>query len=249
MNTTASSDAQVRLTASQTKEFYHDHFVAEQMSAFGQMLGPRLTEEDRVVDIGGGCGYFAGAVARRFGVPVAVIDTDPRSIEHCREAGIQARQADALAPCIEGNETIACFNMVLHHLVGPNEGATRQLQTQALRAWHGQAHYLFVNEYIYESYGPAQGVSGRVIWVVTSSRVLSMLAKAVARIVPSLRANTFGVGVRFRTRADWLRLFDAAGYEAVESTRSVEDLISPARRLLLIGSARRDSFLLKPKSI
>ena len=58
---------------------------------------------------------------------------------------------------------------------------------------------VFVNEYIYELY--VGNVSGWLIFQVTKSRVLSWIGRVVSTVVPSLRAKTFGVSVRFRTHA------------------------------------------------
>jgi len=241
------TEKQKRLSSQQVQAFYHDYFVTEQVGAFKELLGEKVQPQDLVADIGGGCGYFAKAVTDHLGVSTVVIDVDPESIETCTVAGIPARLSDALHPKIQGDETIASFNMVLHHLIGHDERRTRQLQTQALVAWHSQVRFLFVNEYIYESYFH-KPLSSWLIWTITSSKLLSAVGTLVARWVPSLRANTFGVGVRFRSKEDWQRLFNEAGYEVLDSCRGIDDAVSLARRMMLIRSARRDSFLLRPKT-
>jgi hypothetical protein len=240
------SEQQKKLSATQVQEFYHDLFVSEQVGAFTQALAGTLGPQDLVADIGGGCGYFAQALHQHLGVATVVIDMDPASVAACTAAGIPARLSDALAPAIAGDETITAFNMVLHHLIGHDEGQTRDLQKKALVVWRQQVRHVFVNEYIYESFVFPR-LSSWLIWSVTSSRLLSQLAKAVSRFVPSLRANTFGVGVRFRSADDWRELFDEAGYEVLSSYRGVDDAVSWARRMMLIRSGRRDSFLLKSK--
>lgn len=242
------TEQQKKLSATQVLEFHHDLFVSEQVSAFTQALAGGMDSHDLVADIGGGCGYFARALNQHLGVATVVVDVDPASIAACTAAGIPARLSDALNPAITGDETITTFNMVLHHLIGHGEGQTRELQKQALKVWHGQVRHVFVNEYIYESFAFMR-FSSWMIWSVTSSQALSNLAQLVARWVPSLRANTFGVGVRFRSADDWRRLFDEAGFEVLSSHRGVDDAVSWARRLMLIRSARRDSFLLKPKPL
>ena len=68
-------------------------------------------------------------------------------------------------------------------------------------------------------------------------------------MVPSLRANTFGVGVRFRAADEWSKLFRQAGYEVVASQRGSDERVSLGRRMLLIKSCRRDSFVLARKSL
>jgi hypothetical protein len=141
---------------------------------------------------------------------------------------------------------VACFNLILHHLVGDSEAATRALQRRALERWRGQARFVFVNEYIYESF--VGQLSGWLIYQITSSRVLSWLGRQVARLVPAFRANTFGVGVRFRAHDEWKRVFAEAGYDIAGEITGADEHVSPPLRLLLIRTIRRDSFLLHPRS-
>lgn len=136
------------------------------------------------------------------------------------------------------------FNLILHHLVSPGLTTTLTLQRRALEAWGCRAVSLFVNDYIFHTY--LSTLSGRVIYEITSSRLLSALASVVSRVVPSLRANTFGVGVRFRGRDEWVRIFESLGFKGAGFVRVAEETVSPARRLLMIRSCRRDSFLLEP---
>lgn len=235
--------SQRRLAPEQTAEFYHNHFVADQVAGFLQLAG--RSGDGVVADVGGGCGFFARALQAASPWTARVLDLDPRSVEICRQNGVQAEVADALAPPQRGDEAIASFNLILHHLIGRDEASTRALQVKALRAWLGRSPRLFVHEYIYES-GAFGGVSAYLIYAITSSHLLSWLGRSVSRIVPSLRANTFGVGVRFRSAAACAELFDEAGWRLQSQVRGVEEPISLARRLLLIQSCRRDSFLLVP---
>lgn len=232
------------LSADRVAEFYHDHFVADQVTDFVALAAPALPKGAVVADVGGGCGFFARALSQRVAVQVRVLDTDPVSVETCHQHGVQAQRSDALAPDITGDEQVVCFNLILHHLVGASGMQTTDMQRRALAAWHGSTPRVFVNEYIYESYG-AEKLSAWLIWAITSSKVLSLIARAVSRWVPSLRANTFGVGVRFRSAADWHAMFASTGYEVIASQRGHDEPVSLARRLMLIRSCRRDSFLLR----
>lgn len=235
---------QRQLAQKQVEAFYVDVF-AEQQAADFRKLVPSIPPGKAVVDVGGGCGYFAGAVAVT-GVPIRVIDRDLKSIEVCRTrlAGrVEAELGDALNPQPRGDEGVVCFNLILHHLVGQDERATRSMQAQAISSWRGLADYVFVSEYVYDSFlGDA---SGRLIYAITKSRVLSTICAAVARVVPSLKANTFGVGVRFRSRASWHKLFAECGFEVVGESRT-HDAVAAPLRLLMIKEIRRDSFVLRP---
>ena len=106
-------------------------------------------------------------------------------------------------------------------------------------------NYIFINEYIYESM--ILDLSGRLIYEITKSQVLSFLGKMVSYVVPSLRANTFGVGVRFRSNKGWTDIFDSMGFKVVNFIKGAPEPVSFARRLLLIRECRRDSFLLTNK--
>jgi hypothetical protein len=234
--------SQKTLSHGQIEEFYHDNFVEEQWRDFDQLVaeGP----EGVVVDIGGGCGFFARAVSSRSGRSVRVIDSDPVSIAKCAENGVPGIIGDALRPREQGDEGVICFNLMLHHLVGADENATRALQLQALRAWHGEGRRIFVNEYIYESF--VGNASGRLIFAITSSAFLSRVGRIAARFVKSLEANTFGIGVRFRAHDEWKDLFAEAGYRVADCRIGRPEDVALPLRGLLIKDIRRDSFLLEP---
>lgn len=225
--------------------FYHDLFVKSQVEDFAEICAPVLDRGKVVADMGGGCGFFAAAIARDLGLPVRVVDADSVSVEVAKKAGVEAVVGDALQWRPAGDESSACFNLILHHLVGNGEDETTRLQMQALERWKGSAVRLFVNEYIYDSY--LEGISGRLIYRITASSLLSSIAGFVARFMPSLRANTFGVGVRFRGEREWRHLFERNGWCVTEYNRGAEEGVSLPRRLLMIKSCRRDSFVLMEK--
>jgi hypothetical protein len=232
----------------QIEEFYVDCFAVEQANHFERLMRSRDTRPEGVVtDIGGGVGYFAREIRRRTGSMVRVIDTDSASVNACNalgDPGIAAVREDALKPSFRGDEAVACFNLVLHHLVSATEQKTRALQVSALRNWRGHTEYVFVNEYIYDSFlGDA---TSWLIFAITRSKMLSMIGRIVGTFVPSLRANTFGVGVRFRSHDGWLRVFEEAGFVVVDVVEGEKDDIPLPQRLLLTREVRRDSFLLAP---
>lgn len=237
---------QKALSAEQVEAFHHNEFVADQVRHFGLLFKAAEVRPRLVVDMGGGCGFFARKLADVTGFAVRVVDMDPASVEACRAAGIDASVGDALEPQMSGQEDIVSFNLILHHLVSGSEPVTRALQMRALSVWRGHAQFVFVNEYIYESF--VGHLSGWLIYQITKSPVLSAMAKLVSRVVPSLRANTFGVGVRFRAHDEWRRLFDEAGFEVVSTELGRDEPVSLARRVLFIRTIRRDSFVLRPKT-
>lgn len=235
------------LAQDQLEAFYHDNFVKSQVADFISLTSSFINpSSDVIVDIGGGVGYFAKAIQNTIDMPVRVLDSDNQAIVLCREAEIAAVQDDALNPTIVGDETIVCFNLILHHLVGVSEHKTRHLQEHALSVWRSTARLVFVNEYIYESY-VFNNLSGRLIFQITRSAILSTIGKFIAKFAPSLKANTFGVGVRFRSHSEWREIFASLGFDVLDTVIGPQEYISWPRRCLLIKNCRRDSFLLKPK--
>lgn len=234
--------SQRTLNQPQIEAFQHDLFVTAQLRNYCELISPRLPGPHTVVDVGGGCGFFAHALRRRLGCDVRVIDSDPSSVQACLQKDVPAEVGDALAPVIRGDEDVVCFNLILHHLIGADERSTMALQRTAVTNWRGRTRFVFIDEYIYDSW--IANISGALIYAVTSSKWLSAWASGISRFVPSLRANTFGVGVRFRSHAEWMRVFRDAGFDVAAHERGREEKVSLARRLLLIRSCRRDSFVL-----
>jgi hypothetical protein len=222
--------------------FYHDNFVRDQVRDFRRLVDSKAAS---VTDVGGGCGYFARGLQEATGCSVRVIDADPESVRACKQAGIEAEIGDALVPRIGERQDVVSFNLILHHLVAGSAGETRLLQRKALENWRGSAGLLFVNEYIYDSW--LGDLSGWLIYQVTRNPVLSAVGKWGARYFPSLAANTFGVGVRFRSQESWVSLFRDAGYTVCGTVAGEREAISPLWRLLLIRRISRDSFLLESR--
>ena len=71
---------------------------------------------DNIVDMGGGCGFFARALQNRIHQKVRVLDSDSQSIDFCKQEGIEATYRDALKPTVVGDEKLVCFNLILHSL-------------------------------------------------------------------------------------------------------------------------------------
>jgi hypothetical protein len=241
---------QTTLSPSQLEAFYHDAFVRDQVNDFDLLIGAQLkaanASERVVVDLGGGVGYFANEIKRRFGYTVRVIDMDPVSIEKCRGKDLQADVGDVTALPPKGDEQVVCYNLILHHLVGKSSLDTYNLQSKALMNWKHNGNAIFVNEYIYESYIP--GFSGWVIYKITSSQLLSSIGKLVSRVIKAFKANTFGTGVRFRSDSEWIALFANAGFIVSAQTIGDAERVAPPLRLLLIKSIKRNSYLLVAKA-
>jgi hypothetical protein len=236
---------QKKLNQEQVAAFYHDEFVRRQVSHFREIALHSIKAGTVVVDIGGGCGYFADAIKTELNLSSRVIDMDPVSVESARRLGVEAMVGDALHPEKKNDESLVCFNLILHHLVAISENETLELQARAIANWRGGGVKVFVNEYIYESW--FGDLSGWLIYQITKSKFLSKVGLSVSRAMPSLKANTFGVGVRFRSASEWKRIFENAGFLVEAELKGEEEFVSLPRRLLLIKNIRRDSFLLAAK--
>jgi hypothetical protein len=230
------------LNADQIAAFYHDVFVQQQVEHF-KKIALHIVEPGKViVDMGGGCGYFASVIKRELNISTRVIDMDPVSVESARSLGVEAVVGDALRPVKKQDESVACFNLILHHLVANSETETLALQSSAISAWRENNVKVFVNEYIYESW--IANFSGWLIYQITKNKLLSAIGSAVSKVVPSLKANTFGVGVRFRSNSEWKKIFEKSGFFVKDELRGEPEFISLPRRMLLIKEIRRDSFVL-----
>jgi hypothetical protein len=233
---------QKTLAAHQVSAFYHDGFVRSQVKHFESIAMPILNNEKVVVDIGGGVGHFAKAIKDRFNIDVRVIDTDPIGVDSAKKLGVDAVIGDALRPLKKGDEGVACFNLILHHLVGSTERETLQMQVDAITAWKSKKIIIFINEYIYDSW--FRNIAGWLIYQITKSKGLSAICRLIARFIPSLRANTFGVGVRFRGNQEWRNIFENSGFAIMGEVKGERERVSIPMRLLLIKEIRRDSFVL-----
>ena len=233
------------LNSEQISAFYHDEFVRQQVNHFKTIALSSGKDGDFVVDIGGGCGYFAGAIKRELNLFTRVIDMDPVSVDLALKLGVEAMVGNALQPDKNNDEGLVCFNLILHHLVASSESETLALQMQAISNWRESGVKVFVNEYIYESW--FDDLSGWIIYQITKSKFLSNVGEIVSKVIPSLKANTFGVGVRFRSSTEWKKIFNNTGFMIEAELKGEEEFISLPRRLLLIKNIRRDSFLLAAK--
>ena len=233
------------LKTEQVEEFYHDVFVTSQVRDFVDFVGQTKLPVKKVIDIGGGCGFFADALAQKPDVEAQAIDMDPDSAAASIEKGTPAEIGDALNLAQRGDEDVVSFNLILRHLVAASDIETEAMQKRSVAVWQHKAKAAFDNEYIYGSY--IGNASGWLIYQITSSQLFSALGQAVAKFVPSLRANTFGTGVRFRANQEWIDLFDSLGFKVAAYRRGPEENVSLARRMLMIRSCRRDSYLLVAK--
>src|SRR3546814_12838548 len=96
-------NTQTKLSAEQIAAFYHDEFVEDQVRDFRALIdGDRA--DTVIVDIGGGCGFFARRLRDVAGERTRVVALDSRSIEECARLGVEGQIGDALNPVPVGDE-------------------------------------------------------------------------------------------------------------------------------------------------
>lgn len=233
---------QRKLDESALQAFYHDEFVTDQLRDF-LILTNDISKQGTVVDVGGGCGFFAKGLCTLQELNVRVLDMDPKSVATCLAKGVFAEVGDASNPPVHGDESIVCFNLILHHMVTDSEKATKMMQQEVLMAWKGRVKGIFVNEYIYESF--IGNVSGWLIYQITKSKILSALGRLFSKVFPAFKANTFGIGVRFRSHDEWVSMFEAVGFHVKRVSIGNAERVAAPLRTLLIKQIRRDSFWLE----
>jgi len=231
------------LSKEQLSDFYIETFVAEQKAHISRLLKTD-TPDLKIVDVGGGAGFLASAVGKELGFAVTVWDIDPEAVRLARLRGVNAVEKNILTSIEKQPVDVMFFNLVLHHLVGSSNKQTLETQRVALENAKRCANTILVHEYIYESYFFDE-LSSWLIWLLTSSTSLVRLLRMIGKIVPSLNANTLGVGVRFHCKSGWKRQFEEAGFMVVNSIDCQREHVSLARRILLIRNLYRTTFLLK----
>lgn len=238
---------QIKLSEPQIEAFHHSEFVEQQIDSFIRCTSGIATDINSLIDVGGGAGHFASSLSKITGMNVTVLDCDEKSIEYALANGIPALCCDALAPPADLNADIVSFNLILHHMVAKNELESQQLQISLLQTYLDRAKFVFVNEYIYSAFG--FDLPGRLIYYLTKSKMFTFVLRFIGQFMSSLRANTLGVGVRFRSESSWLSIFEQAGYSVQAISLGENEPISLPRRLLGITCIRRQSFLLRNTSI
>jgi SAM-dependent methyltransferase len=237
------------LSSGALDKFRTSEGVAEQIEHFASLLNFDGARAFSVLDVGGGVGFFCDALRVVYpNVRVTILDLDETSVIEARKHGFEAIHGSIIDPPSEilGRRfDVVSFNLVLHHIISSDEGGTAALQRSALdraRSLLTEIGRIFVHEICYEG-RVVPDLTGRLIYGVTSSQVLSGIVSGIARIAPSLRANTAGVGVRFRPAVGWVNLVQSLGFEVIGTREGGPEGHSVARRsLLLIREVRRRSF-------
>ena len=233
------------LKTEQVEEFYLDLFVTTRVRDAVDFVEETKQPVNKVVDIVGDTGFFANALAQKTGPDAQIVEIDPSLAEACVEHGRPAESRESLNSVQCGGEDIVSSNLTLHHPVAAFHTETEVLQKRANAVWQRKAMAMFVNKYLYESC--IGNALGWLIYRFISSQPLSALGQEVVKFVLSLRANTCSIGVRSRADQELTDLFYGLGFTVAAYRIGPEENVSLARRILIIKSCRRDSYLLVAK--
>lgn len=223
--------------------------VVEQLRHFKECYGYDRSSPFSLLDVGGGAGYFVSALQEEFpAMRATILDIDESAVFKARGRGLAAEPGsilERLPEHIPGEFDVICFNLVLHHIVAGGARKTRELQMRALslagKRLSGNGS-VFVHEICYEG-RIFPDSTGAMIFQALSNPLFAGIARLAGRFVPSLRANTVGVGVRFRPSSGWVRLIEEAGGKSLKVRPGGTEGHSLSRRLLLnVREVRRCSF-------
>lgn len=191
-------------------------------------------------DIGGGNGEFTDRLLATFpGARGVVLDNARQLIDanapHPRKRTLVANAAHLDSVFAAERFDIVFFNYALHHFIGDDYRASRQIQRRTIAAArrvltpHGRVSIV---ENMCTGRLPGN-LAGRLIYELTSNERL-------APIVKRLGANTAGTGVCFNDCARWTDDLAAAGFGVPDVTLTTwkNDLSALKRNLLLIRDLR-----------
>lgn len=228
--------------------------AALQLIHFQKFFGAEVHKPLKILDIGGGAGYFMAEIKAIFPyASVTVMDLDGTAVTKAREKGIFAVNGSILEPVpveLYGQKfDIVCFNLVLHHIVTGRLFGTRHIQKKSLENASSLINtngILFIHEICYEG-AILKGFPGWMIYLLTSSRLLEPFFNAIGKLSRSLFANTTGIGVRYRSDEGWRKIFSEVQVFSFDQSLTGTPEGHPRLRNFVLGikSVRRRSYLIR----
>ncbi|MEJ1968054.1 MAG: class I SAM-dependent methyltransferase [Rhizomicrobium sp.] len=211
------------------KEFHSPAEMNAKYARFEQLAAGRPL---RILDIGGGNGRFVDKLLDRFpDAQATVLDVSSTLLAankpHPRKTLVMA-SVDTLPGGLNGETfDVITMNWLLHHLVGPtHEKCTENCislldKCRALLTPNGN---IVVAENMYDGFA-GTNIPSWLIYGIT--RIKAPLFVSVSRRF----FNTAGVGVCFRSRGSWRRLFRQANYATAHEDDGYIWKMTPVRRL------------------
>lgn len=202
-----------------------------------------------IADVGGGNGLFLDKLLHRYPQAKGVlIDNAPfmleRNRQHPRKQVICCSATELHSHFTEPAFDLITVNVLLHHLIAAEENTTRwnvmQCLTDLRKILRPEA-YLVVYEQVFDGFWPMFD-PGTMVY-----RLTSIKQPMVTSLMHYLGANTAGIGVRFRSRAEWREIFGEVGFKIASELWAYRDPVPLYRRLALgIRDVGSYLFLLRP---
>ncbi|MDR1671425.1 MAG: class I SAM-dependent methyltransferase [Alistipes sp.] len=195
------------------------------------------SDEFTFMDIGGGNGVFTDRILERYPRSRALLLDNAAGLlsinkPHPRKTIIDDTAANLASHLSDNTVDLVFINWVLHHLVSPTWRGTRGNVTTLLGALASDANVrrvcVFENSYNGLVFN---NLPGRLIFESTSLKWLSGFTRRMG-------ANTAGVGVAFRSRRAWERLFDCVFRPGSTVATDFEPWPNPLLHRLFLHSGR-----------
>jgi len=170
----------------------------------------------KIIDIGGGAGYFAKALKDlqdKQEREITVLDSSSYDTwdEFADSVRFIKGSADELTSLFESESVDYVFaNRVFHHFVRSSWRKSYDGMAEIMKQIHAILRpdgYLCITDYFYNGWFH-HSTSSRIIYALTSLKV-SPLVKIFRR----LDAKTAGIGVCFPSKRMWMDLFKGSGFE------------------------------------
>ncbi len=202
-----------------------------------------------LLDVGGGNGRFVDGLLHAFPLARGVLidlaqSMVARNRSHPRKTALIGDANSFPEEVVRHRYDLITLNVLLHHLVGDNDNDTRHNvlrcinKLRLLLSAHGR---LIVYEQVYDRWFEAGPEPGAIVYGLTRLR-----NPLVVPVLRRMGANTAGVGVRFRSRTEWRRLFTSAGYDICTDAPITVDRTSLLHRFTLnLGYWGTHVFLLR----
>jgi ubiquinone/menaquinone biosynthesis C-methylase UbiE len=200
------------------------------------------------LDIGGGNGVFCDKVLAGFPKAQAVLlDNSEYLISLNRTQDNKVIICDSVENISSLFQTekfdVIFLNLVLHHFVGNNYRLTYNNVVnvlESLKPLLSEKGRVYIMEDVYNGL-LFDGLPSHLIYSLTSN-------KKIAKITKRFGANTAGVGVCFRSKKQWKRIFDRCGFDIIKTEDSERFKFSLPKVILLhLGKVGMQCFWLKKK--
>lgn len=192
-----------------------DDYDVSEVAAF---LNKKNGEKLNGLDVGGGIGSYANALASRCNNSVAITVVDPGKLvqeKFLESDDLHLVSQDFLEFDTDSKFDFIILKTVLHHMIGADEQSTTANQIDVLKKAKSllkEDGLIVVEENYFDGWFNSD-LPARLIFFLTRQ-------KLIEHLVRWLGANTAGEGVRFRSTLSWERIFRDLGLKTVHEQPS-----------------------------